>query len=655
MRRVIALLGGLLLSFVLFGLLDILGVLDSHVVEPPISNQTDVGTDSATSAIRTSHPADALPPAQADIVGLGRARDSIQSVFEKPEVGFTFETSPEVGGEPRLLGRSPNGRTVIQLVGPAENLVSASVIVNLSADVSTELTENEAYLLGLLKLAVPSWTVGADWARENIEIALETGEAETTYAHLRIHMQWLRDYDAMLLTVADGNWGIPALATIPVPEPAQVSALPDTPAPTTTPELDHPPTAPAGSASGAPQDGGGVTARAPEAGDGPTAIDAIVREADMSEVVNLILQALSEYRGLSLDDNSAIYGAIGRTERALDLLYETGATGDVFRAAEDLLRTQLDVLRAVEAAVLSEDIADLKTVAPLLIDLGERRLVFNRQLGNSVFAPAYTQQELSVVSIVRDDAALRSVMAEVMAALAEGRPVDLDISDQVYQALSETSRGLDLIDEVGETGDVFEAAVGVLQHRRQFLIDLEKAVISGDIGDLRAVTEDWVSLSQEQLRFERQLAARGDDIGSRVTPSDTPKTDRPVDEMDVDPEAGGQIDQANDGRQVNQADTTPHVYIVQEGDTLGAIAARFGTTVGRLAKLNNIARPTALDPGTSLLINMPPYLYEIHPGDTLSDIAHRHGLDVAMLVQINQLESADFLLAGQKLLISEDQ
>jgi LysM repeat protein len=43
-------------------------------------------------------------------------------------------------------------------------------------------------------------------------------------------------------------------------------------------------------------------------------------------------------------------------------------------------------------------------------------------------------------------------------------------------------------------------------------------------------------------------------------------------------------------------------YVIQSGDTLGAIAGRFGTTVDRLLLLNPGTEPAALTPGERLRI-----------------------------------------------------
>jgi hypothetical protein len=47
---------------------------------------------------------------------------------------------------------------------------------------------------------------------------------------------------------------------------------------------------------------------------------------------------------------------------------------------------------------------------------------------------------------------------------------------------------------------------------------------------------------------------------------------------------------------------TPRIYIVQSGDTLGAIAEKFGVDQDELIALNNIQDPNVLDPGSKLVI-----------------------------------------------------
>jgi LysM repeat protein len=47
---------------------------------------------------------------------------------------------------------------------------------------------------------------------------------------------------------------------------------------------------------------------------------------------------------------------------------------------------------------------------------------------------------------------------------------------------------------------------------------------------------------------------------------------------------------------------TPRSYVVQEGDTLSAIAARFGTTVGAIQAANGLGQSDLINVGQVLII-----------------------------------------------------
>ena len=89
-------------------------------------------------------------------------------------------------------------------------------------------------------------------------------------------------------------------------------------------------------------------------------------------------------------------------------------------------------------------------------------------------------------------------------------------------------------------------------------------------------------------------------------------------------------------------------YTVQPGDTLGKIAARFGTTVAELVKLNNIDNPNLIYPGQNLQLSGPSY-YTIQSGDTLSQIAFTFGTTVAQLQAWNEIRDPNVIRAGQRI------
>lgn len=95
---------------------------------------------------------------------------------------------------------------------------------------------------------------------------------------------------------------------------------------------------------------------------------------------------------------------------------------------------------------------------------------------------------------------------------------------------------------------------------------------------------------------------------------------------------------------------------VAYGDTLSAIARLFNTTVNEIASLNNISNPNRIYPGQRLYIRVAGSTpapccdtYIVKRGDTLSAIAKRFGTTVDRLVAINQIADEDFITVNQVL------
>ncbi len=134
-------------------------------------------------------------------------------------------------------------------------------------------------------------------------------------------------------------------------------------------------------------------------------------------------------------------------------------------------------------------------------------------------------------------------------------------------------------------------------------------------------------------------------------------------------------------------DTPPRVtsYVVQPGDTLGTIAAKFGTTVSALAATNGIANVNVITVGQRLVLpsganipaagpptspptterlrsgSFPPApswqqstaggSYEVRQGDSLFGIALRHGVSLEALAAANGIADPNHIRIGQVLVI----
>lgn len=106
-------------------------------------------------------------------------------------------------------------------------------------------------------------------------------------------------------------------------------------------------------------------------------------------------------------------------------------------------------------------------------------------------------------------------------------------------------------------------------------------------------------------------------------------------------------------------------YTVQRGDTLWAIARRYGTTSGEIAEINNISNPNLIYPGQELRIptnsttegeetrGTGDIIYTVQRGDTLSKIAREYNVTVDHIVELNDITNPNLIYPGEKLRITE--
>lgn len=92
-------------------------------------------------------------------------------------------------------------------------------------------------------------------------------------------------------------------------------------------------------------------------------------------------------------------------------------------------------------------------------------------------------------------------------------------------------------------------------------------------------------------------------------------------------------------------------YTVRPGDTLWAIARRYGTTVSAIAAENDIPNPSLIYPGQVFRIPVGDTLYTIRPGDTLWSLARRFGTTVEALASLNRIQNPNLIYAGRTLII----
>jgi len=102
-------------------------------------------------------------------------------------------------------------------------------------------------------------------------------------------------------------------------------------------------------------------------------------------------------------------------------------------------------------------------------------------------------------------------------------------------------------------------------------------------------------------------------------------------------------------------------YIVQEGDSLWSIAARFGVSLEELQQANNITDPSQVGIGARLLI---PGLQSVSGeldtitvsfGETLRSLSHRYGISAQTLAHLNRVVSPNEAYAGATFIVQKKE
>lgn len=94
------------------------------------------------------------------------------------------------------------------------------------------------------------------------------------------------------------------------------------------------------------------------------------------------------------------------------------------------------------------------------------------------------------------------------------------------------------------------------------------------------------------------------------------------------------------------------IYVVQPGDTIESIAAKYQVSPYRLIQQNELTDPDNLVVGQTIVILFPEIVYTVQEGDTLYGIADEFDISVVELYQNNpQLVTEALLYPGEELII----
>ena len=98
------------------------------------------------------------------------------------------------------------------------------------------------------------------------------------------------------------------------------------------------------------------------------------------------------------------------------------------------------------------------------------------------------------------------------------------------------------------------------------------------------------------------------------------------------------------------------IHVVQPGESVYSIAHLYKVPMERIISDNGLSDPSRLAVGQALVIRYPRQYHIVEQGDTLGSIAARHGTTVTALYQLNpELNGLPLIAPGQVLILSLEQ
>ncbi len=116
---------------------------------------------------------------------LGVSRTSLTDVFGRAPFNLAFDFVPLADGRARFVGRSTDGQTTLELIGPPEGLTAANLMAALPEQSPLVRLRNVNAVSVLVERLLPNWADAPNWVGRNIDAAF-SGRGASTQANGKI-------------------------------------------------------------------------------------------------------------------------------------------------------------------------------------------------------------------------------------------------------------------------------------------------------------------------------------------------------------------------------------------------------------------------------------------------------------------------------------
>jgi len=128
-------------------------------------------------------------------------RDALAAAFENIPFNLSFEFIPLADGRSRVVGRSRDGKTTLELIGPPEGVTSANLMAALPDDSPLVRLRNLNAISLLIEETMADWSGAAQWVGDNIDRAYGGSGVSTQANGKRLVLARAPGTDTLVVTV----------------------------------------------------------------------------------------------------------------------------------------------------------------------------------------------------------------------------------------------------------------------------------------------------------------------------------------------------------------------------------------------------------------------------------------------------------------------
>lgn len=129
-------------------------------------------------------------------------RDNLVRIFEKSPFNLHFDYVPLIDGRSRLVGRSTDNGSLIELIGPSDGLLAATYTALLSDKKPLVRLRNLNGISIFIDLTFPDWADSHEWLSQNIDKAFSGTNVGTTFNDKTVTLSKVFGGETLILMVS---------------------------------------------------------------------------------------------------------------------------------------------------------------------------------------------------------------------------------------------------------------------------------------------------------------------------------------------------------------------------------------------------------------------------------------------------------------------